>query len=95
MPFLDDGVKAEQPHEAEEQRHEDEHADEGDDGRDEEMRDGRGEEINIIHGWPPDCSAGVPPAGWPSVSPGVGICGEMPLAPAAEDGRATICLQMS
>ena len=37
LPFLDDGVKAEQPHEAEEHRHEDEHADEGDDGREEEM----------------------------------------------------------
>jgi len=40
--FLDDGVKAEQPHEAEEHRHEDEHADERDDGGDDEMRDGRG-----------------------------------------------------
>jgi len=46
-PFLDDGVKAEQPHEAEERRHENEHGDERDDGRDEDV--GKW----IIHDSPP------------------------------------------
>jgi hypothetical protein len=37
-------------------------------------------------------SAGVSPAGSPSVSLGVGAGGETPPEPAAEDGRATVAL---
>jgi hypothetical protein len=37
-------------------------------------------------------TAGVPPAGSPSVSLGVGTGGETPPEPAAEDGRGTVAL---
>jgi len=42
--------------------------------------------------FPAPRGAGVPPAGSPSVSLGVGTGGEPPPEPAAEDGRGTVAL---
>ena len=60
--------------------------------------EGRGEEERFGKDQPPlsdapphePRSAGVPPAGWPGVSPGDRIGGETPPALAAGDGRATV-----